>query len=323
LPMKKRKVNYSEDLSCFSFGSSSQSHLNYYYQSFHQVAVDPKLSVIEAYKNSIISDIAALMNINGEFLPQQVRFKGCSSFPCNVIQQENLSTRLVEYENTHYMKHQEMNSFDKMWNKRYNELVTFWKKYGHSCVPQRYLPNKSLGKWVHKQRQEFKKKSNGKSSSLNSYRIASLKKVGFQFNRTNRAEGLWQHRYNELVSFRKTHGHCNVPQKYLPNKALGKWVHRQRHEYSKKLNDTENFLTKKRIEALDKINFQWIANRRGCNEQIHELLDMPLRKDYDIDKEALVKIHPKDFLGTTNRIQDGASSFLPIRSCFHVTAKSA
>jgi hypothetical protein len=33
----------------------------------------------------------------------------------------------------------------------------------------------------------------------------------------------WYQRYNELVDYQKVHGHCNVPQKYPPNPALGIW----------------------------------------------------------------------------------------------------
>jgi len=35
----------------------------------------------------------------------------------------------------------------------------------------------------------------------------------------------------ELLTFRDTHGHCNVPQKYPDNPALGAWVAQQRRRY--------------------------------------------------------------------------------------------
>ncbi len=35
----------------------------------------------------------------------------------------------------------------------------------------------------------------------------------------------------ELLTFRDTHGHCNVPQKYPENPALGAWVAQQRRRY--------------------------------------------------------------------------------------------
>lgn len=155
---------------------------------------------------------------------------------------------------------QERTVFDEMWQQRYDELVKFWKENGHCSVPQRYPPNKALGKWVHKQRQEFKKKRDGELSSLTSYRIAALQKIGFQVDTTNRAEALWQQRYKELMQFKIENGHCNVPQKFAPNKALGKWVHRQRHEFKKMRDGEPTFLTQQRIDDLEKIGFQMTSS---------------------------------------------------------------
>jgi len=146
--------------------------------------------------------------------------------------------------------------FDELWWQRYNELVGFKEDHGHCNVPQRYLPNKALGKWVHKQRQEFKKIRSKEPSTLNIRRFEALRKIGFQCTTSNRAEALWHKRFNELVEYQKENGHCNVPQKYPPNVALGKWVHRQRHEFKKIRDGEPTFLTQNRIEALGNIGFQ-------------------------------------------------------------------
>ena len=34
----------------------------------------------------------------------------------------------------------------------------------------------------------------------------------------------WEQRFQELESFKRTQGHCNVPARYPPNPALAKWV---------------------------------------------------------------------------------------------------
>lgn len=147
--------------------------------------------------------------------------------------------------------------FNKWWKVRYLELVEFKKENGHCHVPQRYHPNKSLGKWVHKQRQEFRKLRKGESSSLTKNRVEALKSIGFQCTPSNKAESLWQKRYNELVHYQNKNGHCKVPQHYPPNQPLGKWVHRQRHEFKRVCNTDDSHFTRNRFEALVAINFSF------------------------------------------------------------------
>ena len=45
---------------------------------------------------------------------------------------------------------------EQAWNHRFQELKHFFEENGHSDVPQTYTKNKSLGKWVGKQREHYK-----------------------------------------------------------------------------------------------------------------------------------------------------------------------
>jgi hypothetical protein len=59
-----------------------------------------------------------------------------------------------------------------------------------------------------------------------------------------------------LVEFKKTHGHCNVPQKSrghisLEQKRLGKWVNSQRTHYKR------GKLRNDRKQQLEAIGFVW------------------------------------------------------------------
>jgi hypothetical protein len=47
-------------------------------------------------------------------------------------------------------------SSEQAWNNKFQELYTFYVENGHSDVPQTYKKNKSLGKWVSKQREQYK-----------------------------------------------------------------------------------------------------------------------------------------------------------------------
>jgi len=146
-------------------------------------------------------------------------------------------------------------SRDKRWQQRFNELVSFRIEKGHCNVAQRYPPNRSLGKWVHKQRDEFKRHLLQRKSALDPFRITALLQIGFQVSVDNLAEALWHDRFDQLLVFVKNSGHCRVPQQYSENRALGKWVHRQKHEGKKRLRGEKSLMNTYRFEALKQLNF--------------------------------------------------------------------
>merc|ERR1712032_1282204 len=65
------------------------------------------------------------------------------------------------------------------WNDRYEQLIEFKKENGHTIVPQHYTRNRSLGKWVAKQREQYRFHQEGRHSFLTDERIDLLKSVGF------------------------------------------------------------------------------------------------------------------------------------------------
>ena len=198
--------------------------------------------------------------------------KICLTTPCEVTSQVDCFAFQDQ------TKDQECNAYDDMWNQRYNELFTFWMRHGHSSVPQRYEPNHALGKWVHKQRQLLKKGYNGEHTSLTPNRIQALVRVNFQVDPKNRSENSWLKRYNELIFYKEMHGHCNVPQKYAPNKALGRWVHKQRHDLLREIQQEKiTPIWKERVCLLTKIGFDW-SSRRKLNGSMKKRL-MRLSRD--------------------------------------------
>ena len=61
--------------------------------------------------------------------------------------------------------------------------LEFINKYGHNKVPQKYYPNPPLGRWVQKQRWEYKKRMDGdEEHSLNDERLKLLEDIGFVWN---------------------------------------------------------------------------------------------------------------------------------------------
>ena len=173
----------------------------------------------------------------------------------------------LNFANTQYchVKTRNNATYDHVWEQRYKELVAFRKKHGHTSVPQRYGPNIALGKWVHSQRYQLKKKLNREPSYLTQHRYEALTSINFNINPKNSSDGSWRKRYKELVLFKQLHGNCKVPQKYSENPSLGRWVHKQRHDLLRIQVQTDyhaNDLMKQRIAALNKIGFDWSLRLR-------------------------------------------------------------
>lgn len=285
LPIKKRKVKSTED-----FAYDEDFVIRKKYKIAEEVLssdVTPssgvfsnnrqeETSFFQRHGNLAIDQQASTIH---PFYPQNIFYTGNVQF-CGLMSDQVLfpiMTRenrpIAELHNASLEKKKESKPqvFNKWWKTRFQELVDFKKQHDHCHVPQRYLPNKSLGKWVHKQRQEFRKLKCGQPSSLTPERIEALKSIGFQCTPNNKAEALWQTRYKELKHYKAIHGNCRVPQNYGPNKALGKWVHRQRHEFKKMLDKKSSAMSKSRFEALVSIDFYWNAKELLWKRRLDDL----------------------------------------------------
>ena len=126
---------------------------------------------------------------------------------------------------------------DIKWNKRYEDLVEYKNSTGHANVPRTLGP---LGNWVKNQRKVFLE------GKLSSDRTERLDSIGFEWINPTALELKWNHRLEELVEYKNSTGHTNVPRTSGP---LGEWVSNQRKRQGK--------LTPDRIEKLNLIGFQW------------------------------------------------------------------
>jgi hypothetical protein len=111
------------------------------------------------------------------------------------------------------------NTADTAWEHRFQELVEFRAREGHSDVPQDYHANPQLGRWLRKQREA---KSTG---TISQNRVKRLEALGVTWEPLDEA---WELRFQDMVAFKKREGHCNVPQSYPENPQLGAWLSRQR-----------------------------------------------------------------------------------------------
>ena len=73
-------------------------------------------------------------------------------------------------------------------------------------VPQKYDPNKELGKWVNKQRSEKKAFDEHENTSMTLSKRILLEGIGFEWAK-QKGEAAWNKRFQELSQYRERHGH--------------------------------------------------------------------------------------------------------------------
>jgi superfamily II DNA or RNA helicase len=129
------------------------------------------------------------------------------------------------------------------WDERYGELLRFKAVHGHYDVPWKDEKHRTLNIWCAAQRMM---KRTGK---LLPAREKRLEQIGFEW--TDGYVDVWDTNINALLEFKKTNGHCNVPQKYPNNPSLGLWVANNRRL------GKSGKLSKDRIDKLNSIGFAW------------------------------------------------------------------
>ena len=131
-----------------------------------------------------------------------------------------------------------LNRNEQLFQKRIQQLNEFQKKYGHGSIPSPYKPNPSLGIWAANLRRQHALSLRAEETNrpyigyLTSERYQTLIKEGFEF--TSLTERQFQLRLVELQEFKDRFGHCNVPEKWDENFALGAWVSNIRSLYKRR-----------------------------------------------------------------------------------------
>lgn len=106
-----------------------------------------------------------------------------------------------------------------------------------------------------------------KKTSMTAKRARLLESIGFAWAK-RKGEHSWNEKYHELFQFKERHGNCDVPTKYTPNPALGRWVSTQRSEYKKFLKGSSKLMTRQKVALLNRIGFKWemIPSRSSSDE---------------------------------------------------------
>ena len=151
------------------------------------------------------------------------------------------------------------------WSIRYSDLVEYKRKHGHTNVPLSHSDTK-LAIWVRNQRHQFRHLLHGRRSTMTRDRYEKLCAIDFDFGTPFREA--WDRRCQELIAFKKKHGHCNVPQLWDENPALSRWVALQRLCYRNSQLEMKPDISEDRVQALEDIGFEWAVNDKKWRDML-------------------------------------------------------
>jgi hypothetical protein len=202
---------------------------------------------------------------------QQRRLKACGKIDAERHDQlENLGFSWVTETN------------EIKWNEMYQRLKDYHTRHGDADVPNGWKDDKTLARWVSRQRQLCKKAS---ITKLHKYLLHEL---GFTWQHHER--GSWDERLAEIAAYQAKEGNCEVPFNYPENPKLGRFVNKVRGQRNR------GTLSVERIAKLDALGFAWASKRRtmidgeGISAEWHARYDELLRYretygDLDVPKK--------------------------------------
>lgn len=130
------------------------------------------------------------------------------------------------------------------WEESYQKLKTFYQKHGHCQVKQTSQEGTQLGSWVQMQRNYYHK------GLLTPAQINHLEQLEFDWKIKYQTTP-WEVRYQQLIQFKSTYGHCKVFTNRKEYRQLAAWVIWQRKK------KREGKLLPEREALLDEIGFFW------------------------------------------------------------------
>lgn len=78
-----------------------------------------------------------------------------------------------------------------------------------------------------------------------------------RFKPNSETDRKWMERYLELCQYKELNGDCLVPDGYSKNPQLARWVREQRGQYKRAMAGKASYMSKQRLEALQKLDFTW------------------------------------------------------------------
>jgi hypothetical protein len=139
------------------------------------------------------------------------------------------------------------------WERSFQRLLEFRRRFGHCHVPAEWAENPTLGGWVVKTRMLKR------IGRLSADKVRRLNKIGFVWDATGKRQvehdAIWSRRLAQLIAFYRKHGHWRVPTDQRRFHGLRIWMDNQRISYHR------GWLSADRIRQLDMVGFPWLSDR--------------------------------------------------------------
>ena len=148
------------------------------------------------------------------------------------------------------------NPVESDWEEMFDALKEYKNMHGDCKIPKRWAKNRQLGIWVSTQRTNYRDKK------LSEDYIKRLEGIGFVWNPF---ESDWEEMFDALKEYKKKHGDCNVPARWLEDKQLAAWACNQRTYYRNRK------LSNDRIKLLEDEGFVWNPTESDWEEMFDAL----------------------------------------------------
>mmetsp|Transcript_6646 Transcript_6646/g.9711 ORF Transcript_6646/g.9711 Transcript_6646/m.9711 type:complete len:482 (+) Transcript_6646:276-1721(+) len=143
------------------------------------------------------------------------------------------------------------------WNQRLSELAAYKEERGTCVVPKNTPGYEQLALWCMNQRQEYRKRKEGKKTKMTDKRVQQLDDVGFVWRMSEHENVSFEERMDQLREYKLEHGDCNVPRRYSKVPQLGEWVKKTRAAFKEYVRGFKSRLTEERVQLLDAEGFDW------------------------------------------------------------------
>ena len=151
---------------------------------------------------------------------------------------------------------------EAFWEDRFQDLVAFKAREGHSNVPQSYSQNPQLGVWLSRQRRDKKR------GTLSRERIKRLEALGLTWDPRDAS---WEERFQALAAFKQRFKHCKVPRDYAGDPELSRWLLKQRQRKAK------GALSPDRVQRLEALGVVWEPHDAMWEQRFQELATVTTR----------------------------------------------
>ena len=162
------------------------------------------------------------------------------------------------------------------WREFFGQLCEYKAQFGDCLVPQNFAAKNKLGRWVSKQRSNYRDRKNKeiKPTDMVAEHIRALNAIGFDWGTTQTD---WSVRFEQLCEFKVQLGHCLVPREYSSNPKLALWVKKERRNYMLRKEGKTSPMTVERIRAFESIDFEWEPSNGSWNERFEQLREFKVQ----------------------------------------------